>query len=266
MEIEINEECKLKKEKSNINLNENDNEINKNNDISTTKEDESYITDEVIQYCSSPKSGLVSIDNSNNSNNNIFSTLSIEKNDIRNTVTMSIAMIKKEINLKEIEKQTYKSNSFIKKEEDENENNYYKNKNIHYSNSNKISIDYEKDNKSKSIFNEKKKEGKNNKIRNYIRNINNKREKEKIYIHENSNTPINALGRTKYNSLSIEQIKTPIKKKISKAKKKKKYRKSNDNNEENKEKEKDIKVKEKRKSSMCIENKKKGKKKKKKKA
>ena len=265
MEIEINPECKLKKEKSNINLNENDNEINKNNDISTTKEDESYITDEVIQYCSSPKSGLVSIDNSNNSNNNIFSTLSIEKNDIRNTVTMSIAMIKKEINLKEIEKQTYKSNSFIKKEEDENENNYYKNKNIHYSNSNKISIDYEKDNKSKSIFNEKKKEGKNNKIRNYIRNINNKREKEKIYIHENSNTPINALGRTKYNSLSIEQIKTPIKKKISKAKKKKKYRKSNDNNEENKEKEKDIKVKEKRKSSMCIENKKKGKKKKKKK-
>ena len=97
MEFEINEECKLKKEKSNINLNENDNEINKNNDISTTKEDESYITDEVIQYCSSPKSGLVSIDNSNNSNNNIFSTLSIEKNDIRNTVTMSIAMIKKEM-------------------------------------------------------------------------------------------------------------------------------------------------------------------------
>jgi len=84
MEIEINEECKLKKEKSNINLNENDNEINKNNDISTTKEDESYITDEVIQYCSSPKSGLVSIDNSNNSYMKILHELNYKNIDNKN--------------------------------------------------------------------------------------------------------------------------------------------------------------------------------------
>ena len=70
--------------------------IKKNNDIS-----------------SSPKRGLVSI-NINNNNNDILSTISTRKNDninIRNTITMSIIMLKKEIKL---ERHKFRSSTFHK--------------------------------------------------------------------------------------------------------------------------------------------------------
>ena len=64
----INKEFEVEKEKSNEKdeNDDKDDELKKNNDISTTKEDESFIVDEVIQYCSSPKRGLVSININNN--------------------------------------------------------------------------------------------------------------------------------------------------------------------------------------------------------
>ena len=64
----------------NSNKNINDNELDKNIDVSTTKEEESFITEELIQYCSSPKRGLVSINNSCISNDNCIPMPTEKKN------------------------------------------------------------------------------------------------------------------------------------------------------------------------------------------
>ena len=53
----FNNGCQIKEIKSNKTINEN--ESIKNYDISTTKEDESFIIDELIEYCSSPRRCLV---------------------------------------------------------------------------------------------------------------------------------------------------------------------------------------------------------------
>ena len=103
-----------------------ENECNKNNDISTTKEDEGFITDEIIQYCSSPKRGLVSINITKN-NNEKLTPVPIEKNiisSITNTITMNIAMIKKEIDIKDLDKIKKRRCTFNKNEENVNENNF----------------------------------------------------------------------------------------------------------------------------------------------
>ena len=73
-------------------------DINKANDINTTKEEDSiYIIDDIISYCSSPTSGIVSV-NKTKKNNNTFINIGPEISNITNTITLKISMIKKEIN------------------------------------------------------------------------------------------------------------------------------------------------------------------------
>ena len=60
IEIENNNKDPILKHSEKEHNSEND--INKNNDDNTTKDDDSiYITDEIISYCSSPTSGIISI-------------------------------------------------------------------------------------------------------------------------------------------------------------------------------------------------------------
>ena len=100
-----NNESKLieimnKKEKEHQNETENDS--NKMIDNNTTNEDDSiYTIDEVISYCSSPKSGLVSIKKTK-TNKDTFLSIGSEISNITNTITFKIAMIKKEISFTEI--------------------------------------------------------------------------------------------------------------------------------------------------------------------
>ncbi len=198
-----------------------------NNDISTTKEDESFITDEVIQYCSSPNTGLVSI-NRARSINSKFTPNPSEKNNITNTITMSIAMLKKEIDSIEKERLSIRSSMFYKNENDNNDiANLYDKCN-------------EKNKNSKFIFREREKEF------NHSGNV-------KHY----SNTPKNILNRGKFNNFVMNYNKKSIKKRISKIKKLKKSRKNQEKFEGNN-KEKD------RRLSFENENNKKKKKKKKK--
>ena len=79
------------------NINETDftknTELTRNNDQSSTKEDENIIYDEPIEYCSSPKIGLVSIHGSRNKNN-IFIKFTEDKADIPNTISMYVKPIK----------------------------------------------------------------------------------------------------------------------------------------------------------------------------
>ena len=221
----INKEYYLNELKPNKSIKENE---NKNNDISTTKEDESFIADEPIQYCSSPRRGLVSINISNNINDN-FTQIPTEKNRITNTVTMRIAIIKKEINLKDSDMVIKRRSTYCKLEESENESNR------------------NRDNRCKSNFKEKKHEF-------HIL----KSEKTKNF----SNFPITEVNRIKLSSMNVQINKMPISKKTSKSKKKKKYRKSQEKYEDNKNKEKG---EDKRRLSLGEENEHKKKKKKKKK-
>ena len=75
-----------------------DDSLLRNNDLSSTKEDENIIYDEPIEYCSSPKIGLVSIHGSRNKNNLIVK-FTENKTDIPNTVSMYVNPIKTEIGL-----------------------------------------------------------------------------------------------------------------------------------------------------------------------
>ena len=250
----INKEFEVEKEKSNEKdeNDDKDDELKKNNDISTTKEDESFIVDEVIQYCSSPKRGLVSI-NINNNNNDILSSISTRKNDninITNTITMSIAMLEKEIKL---ERHKFRSSTFHKFNNGKNGFSY--NKKFYSTRQSKVEENYNfKNDRVKSIFKDKKEN-----------NENNKNVKDNMIIDDISNTPITALGRTKYNSLNLDINKTSthnpqMNKNVSKNKKKKKHRKSKEKMDEN-----DDKYKEKRHSFINLENHDSKKKKKKKK-
>ena len=190
----------LGKEESKIN------ELNKNNDISTTKEEESFIADEVIQYCSSPKTGLVSINISNN-NNDSFIPAPTEKINITNTITMNISILDNKINIKDVKRTKIRSTTTHKKEID------IINKEI--SNTSKKILENIKDFKGKLLLKEKKIEFRNSgKIKKYI------------------NTPIDSLGRTNFNSLLKDTNKTIIKKKLSHNKKKKKARKNEEKFEE----------------------------------
>ena len=251
----INKKFQVEQEKSNEKdeNDDKDDELKKNNDISSTKEDESFIVDEVIQYCSSPKRGLVSINSNNISNNDVLSSISSKRNDninFRNTITMNIAMIKKEIKL---ERHKFRSNTFHKFN---NGNNDFSINNKFYSNRQSKVEDHKnfKNNRSKSIFKEKKKN-----------NESNKNAKDKMLIDDNSNTPITGLGRTKYNFLNLDIHKSTTNKghqnkNSAKNKKKKKYLKSREKIDE-----KDDKFNVERRSSINLENKGLGKKKKKKK-
>ena len=182
------------------------NELNKNNDISTTKEEESFIADEPIQYCSSPKTGLVSINISNN-NNDTFTPVPAEKINITNTITMNISILDNKISLKDVKRTKMRSTTTHKKEID------IINKEI--CNTNKKILENIKDFKGKLMLKEKKNEFRNSgKIKKYI------------------NTPIDSLGRTNLNSLLKDTNKTIIKKKLSHNKKKKRARKNEEKCEE----------------------------------
>ena len=236
----FNQEYCVKNFKSNKSLIEN--EINKNNDISTTKEEDDFIIDDLIQYCSSPTQGLVSI---KISNNNKITPVSIEKNGITNTITMTVDMIRKEIDLQEVDRLKRRSSSFQNKDQ-LNGVKTFNNKLKDISKSNKKVLENNKENKTKSIFKEKK-----------LENIS--LEKTKTL----TNAISNSIENSKLESINTEVNKAPLKKKISKNKKKKKNnRKSNEKNDKQKFRQKD-KEKDKRRLSLGEENKKKKKKNKK---
>ena len=97
--------------------------LKKINNSDTTKEEESiFIAEENIAYCSSPKSGLVSIKKSMN-NDNAIVNIGSQISNITNTVTFTIDMIKKEINCPEIKSDFSKSNTYRIKEIKEYANN-----------------------------------------------------------------------------------------------------------------------------------------------
>ena len=161
-----NNESKLieimnKKEKEHQNETENDS--NKMIDNNTTNEDDSiYTIDEVISYCSSPKSGLVSIKKTK-TNKDTFLSIGSEISNITNTITFKIAMIKKEISFTEInDKEIERSNTSHKKskKEDEIDNNIYIS-NKTYSSKEPIN-DKDKKDKMKSFFKKKTKRIKDN--------------------------------------------------------------------------------------------------------
>ena len=162
MDIKIyNNETKLK-EKLKIpeKENESENDINKTNDITTKEEDSIYITDEIVSYCSSPNSGLVSIKKTKN-NNNFFVNISSEISNITNTITFSVAMIKKEIDEHEISSDIGRSHTDKKKSnkestENENSNNSYINCKT-FSNKENNQNDKDKKDKLKSFFKKKTK-------------------------------------------------------------------------------------------------------------
>ena len=200
-------EYKKKEMKSQLRINEI--ESNKSNDISISRENESFITDEIIQYCSSPKGGLVSI-NISDGNNKTITPIPSDKNNITNTITMTVAMIKKEIILNDCDKMRARNSTFhkdVKEKEKENKINR--------------TIFTNKNNKCKSIFKSIKK---NDDIYNSIKN--------------RSNTNIYLLDRKKINFMNIE---VNHKKKSLRIKRKKKGKKSKEKYEENKENEKNEK-------------------------
>ena len=218
----IDSQYLLKQVHSNKNVNEV--YLNRNVDISTTKEEDSYIAEEIIQYCSSPKRGLVSIKSTSNIKGTI-TPVPTEKNRIINTVTMNVEMIKKEIELSDLDTKKNRSSTFYLKEEKRDN---YKNNIMSKSHQGINKNNYIK--KCKSVFKDKKNE---------IENLNFKSNKKR----SNNN---------------IELTKELIKKKLSKNKKKKKIRKSIEKSEE-KEKENES---HKRRLSYNAENKKTKKKKK----
>ena len=80
-------------EMNNININNKINDLNRNNDQSSTKEDENYmILDDPIEYCSSPKIGLVSKHCPRNKNNR-FIQLTEYKTDIPSTISIYVKQI-----------------------------------------------------------------------------------------------------------------------------------------------------------------------------
>ena len=147
------------------NENQKENYINKISDNNTTNEDDSiYTTDEIISYCSSPKSGLVSIKKTKYNNNtfNTFINLGNEICNITNTITLNISMVKKEVNLNENEEDIEKCNTgkkYISKEKQNCKsfkcNNTFNHKEINQN-------DKDKENKVKSIFKKKNKKTKEN--------------------------------------------------------------------------------------------------------
>ena len=128
------------------------------NDNNTTKEDDSiYTIEEVISYCSSPKTGLVSI-NKTKQNKGFFLSIGPEINNITNTITLKVAMIKKEISFSESsnEKEISRVHTHHKKEKKDNNDNSIYIHNKTYS-SKEPTNDRDKKDKIKSFFKKKTK-------------------------------------------------------------------------------------------------------------
>ena len=203
----LNQKCNKPENEKRLEIN-----LNKINDSNTTKEEESiYITDENIQYCSSPKSGLVSIKRTKNNNNAIIN-IGSQISNITNTITFKIAMIKKEINGSDIKSDIPRSNTNKKKEKEindkQNNDNNNENNNIeninNKSNISKDSQNYrDKKNKSKSFF------------------------KKQSKRCRNSNDQINKMPTCEINATNSMKKNSKVKKKKSKV------RKSQEKNENN---------------------------------
>ena len=128
------------------------------NDNNTTKEDDSiYTIEEVISYYSSPKTGLVSI-NKTKQNKGFFLSIGPEINNITNTITLKVAMIKKEISFSESsnEKEISRVHTHHKKEKKDNNDNSIYIHNKTYS-SKEPTNDRDKKDKIKSFFKKKTK-------------------------------------------------------------------------------------------------------------
>ena len=143
---------------------EKENYINKINDNSTTKEDDSFYTfEEVISYCSSPKTGLVSIKKTKYNNNNTFIPFLNYGNEIcniTNTITFKIDMMKKEMNLSEVKQDVERSNIGLK--EKQNSNKSEKSMNTNHNDSTQNITNNQNENKVKSIFKKRIKKTKDN--------------------------------------------------------------------------------------------------------
>ena len=169
---------------------ESDKDINKINDINTTKEEDSiYITDEIISYCSSPKTGLVSIKKTKNKNISIIN-LGSDISNINNTIILTIDMIRKEMNDSEFDNEIGRSKTDKKKINQEQQDSDNSNmSNLVYLNTKTCSNkennknNKEKKDKTKSFFKKKIKKMKENKdIKNKYKN--NIEEIEEINIKE----------------------------------------------------------------------------------
>lgn len=168
MEINsYNNEAKLKeKNLSDKNIvTEKENDINKLNDNSTTKEDDSFYTlEEAISYCSSPKSGLVSIKKTKYNNNSFipFMNYGSEICNITNTITFKINVMNKEMNITEVAHDVERSNTGLKEKQDSNTS--YNSMNTYHKDStqNNTNNQNDKESKVKSIFKKRIKKTKEN--------------------------------------------------------------------------------------------------------
>ena len=98
-----------------MNINQ-ENELIPNNDQSSTKEDENNIIfDDPIEYCSSPKIGLVSIHGSRNKNNK-FVKFTEDKTDIPNTISIYVNQIKSDLDSDNTPNNKNDENFFNKKQ------------------------------------------------------------------------------------------------------------------------------------------------------
>ena len=161
MDIKIFNNEKEFKEKMNIKEIENKskNDINNKKANASNEDDNIYIIDEIVSYCSSPTSGLVSIKKTKN-NNKLSINIGSDISNITNTITLNISMIKTEINNKENNKGIIRSISNIKNENKEKQDNDINN-NLKYrkscSNKDHIQTDKDKKDKFKSFFKKKTK-------------------------------------------------------------------------------------------------------------
>ena len=155
------------------------NKMNDNDNNTTNEDDSIYTIEEVISYCSSPKTGLVSI-NKTKQNKGFFLSIGPEINNITNTITLKVAMIKKEISFSESsnEKEISRVHTHHKKEKkDSNDNSIYI-PNKTYS-SKEPNNDRDKKDKMKSFFKKRTKKIKDHQ-NNEENNLGHKNLKNKI--------------------------------------------------------------------------------------
>ena len=160
-----NNETKLKEKNiSDKNIErEKENDINKINDNSTTKEDDSFYTlEEAISYCSSPKTGLVSIKKTKYNNNSFIPFLNYgsEICNITNTITLKIDIMKKEMELTEVSQGVKRSNTCLKGKQKSNKSE--KSTNTYHNDSTQNNTNNQNENKIKSIFKKRNKKSKDN--------------------------------------------------------------------------------------------------------
>ena len=160
----------------------------RNNDQSSTKDDENNIIfDEPIEYCSSPKIGLVSIHGSRNKNNRYIKLTEV-KTDIPNTISMYVRQVntnaETENNINFFNK---KQQTHLKQDKKKDKKPVLINS---YSNMNIKSIQYEKNN---GLY-KKRMTKKFEKIKNMKKWDKTPKDKEKQFKRKSTSYPISALS------------------------------------------------------------------------